>query len=199
MPSTSASSTSTAASSTKSAAEVLVFGYGNELRTDDGVGPRIARRLEHAAIPGIRSLALHQLTPELAEPIAAAATVIFVDASVEQAAGDLAVIPLAPPPQLGDLGHTSDPRTLLLLAHVLYGRAPAAWLVSIGVGSLDFGEHLTPEVEAAVPAVLETIGRLARLPAGRMPAAYSSQTLSPSISFVPSTRRSLALPATPPT
>jgi hydrogenase maturation protease len=62
-------------------AGVLVVGYGNSLRGDDGVGWHAAGRL--AADPrlaGARVLARHQLTPELAVDVAQASLVVLVDA-----------------------------------------------------------------------------------------------------------------------
>ena len=43
----------------------LVIGYGNELRGDDGLGPYIAARVEEQCLPHVRTLTVHQLTPEL--------------------------------------------------------------------------------------------------------------------------------------
>ena len=46
---------------------VLIIGYGNPLRADDGVGWQAARRLaELRQDEFVETLALHQLTPELA-------------------------------------------------------------------------------------------------------------------------------------
>ena len=60
----------------------LVIGYGNRLRGDDGVGWEVASRLA-AAVPSEAAhiLTVHQLTPELAEPVSEADLVIFIDAS----------------------------------------------------------------------------------------------------------------------
>ncbi len=63
---------------------VLVIGYGNTLRGDDGAGCYVAERLcalNHE--PGLKVLSLHQLTPELAQPVAEAGLVIFIDASIQ--------------------------------------------------------------------------------------------------------------------
>src|SRR5690242_16044076 len=62
---------------------LLIIGYGNTLRRDDGVGPRVAEAVESMALPGVRALPCPMLTPELADPIARAQRVIFVDAAVD--------------------------------------------------------------------------------------------------------------------
>ena len=59
---------------------ILVIGYGNTLRSDDGVGPRVAMAVASREWPGFNAIAVQQLTPELAEPLAAAELAIFVDA-----------------------------------------------------------------------------------------------------------------------
>ena len=48
---------------------VLVIGYGNTLRNDDGVGPRVAEALEALQLPGVRTLSCALLAPETAEPV----------------------------------------------------------------------------------------------------------------------------------
>ena len=60
----------------------MVIGYGNTLRGDDGVGPRVAEAVAALALPGVRTLVCAQLSPEHADPVAQARTVIFVDAAV---------------------------------------------------------------------------------------------------------------------
>ena len=64
---------------------LLVIGYGNTLRGDDGVGPRVAEAVAAMALPGVRTLGCHQLAPEHAEAISRADRVVFVDAAVDAA------------------------------------------------------------------------------------------------------------------
>lgn len=60
----------------------LIIGYGNPLRGDDGFGWHVADRLtELLNDESAKILAVHQLTPELAESIGEAKLVIFVDAA----------------------------------------------------------------------------------------------------------------------
>ncbi|MCC7210126.1 MAG: hydrogenase maturation protease [Anaerolineae bacterium] len=146
----------------------LVIGYGNTLRRDDGVGPAAARALEHrGAPPDTEIIALFQLTPELAEPISRADTVIFVDASVHDggAPGDVRETRLSVPddPHLdpGAFTHNVTPLLLVVAAHGLYGRAPdAAWLITVSAGSFDLGEGLSAPVQAALSRVVSRIEAL---------------------------------------
>lgn len=157
----------------RSAETILVLGYGNELRGDDAVGPRVAAAVAEWKLAGVHALALHQLTPELADPISHAQAVIFVDAAVSPSVTETTVLSLEPdaPSELG--AHTSDPRTLLALALALFGRCPRAWLIQIPVEQFDLGQPLSRTATRGVAAALENVRRLiqaSRL-AGTMPAA----------------------------
>ncbi len=63
--------------------ELLVIGYGNPLRGDDGVGPAVSGAIAVLGLPGVRALSVHQLTPELAAEAAGARVAVFVDAAVD--------------------------------------------------------------------------------------------------------------------
>lgn len=134
---------------------VLLIGYGNLLRSDDGVGPAIVSRL--AAIfydnPRGAFLAPHQLTPELAEDLAGAQRVVFVDATVELPAGEVGIRRLdgasVQAAAVAPLGHHATPEALLALCYGLYGRAPCAWSIGVGVANLEVGDRLSPLVARA--------------------------------------------------
>ena len=159
---------------------VLVVGYGNPLRSDDGVGPAVAERL--AADPRLRGAdirAEHQLTPELALDASAASLLVLVDAAEDVGVGEVAVrriradaatggepVEEAGPP----LTHHLDPGALLGLARQLFGSAPAeVVIIGIGPASLEVGERLSPVVEAAVSRVVELVADMVaeRAAAGR--------------------------------
>ena len=141
---------------------VLVVGYGNALRTDDGLGWHAAERLaDDPRLAGVTVLRRHQLTPELALDISAATLVVLVDASHGPPAGTVTVERLEP---AGDPGttwsHHLSPASLVTLAHELYGRAPDVFLVSCGVVSLEMGDRLSPVAEAALPRIVDAVAQL---------------------------------------
>jgi hydrogenase maturation protease len=74
---------------------LLVIGYGNTLRSDDGVGQRVAEAVTALSLPDVKTVSCDLLTPEWADPISQAKQVIFVDASVD-AAREVQLRPLAP-------------------------------------------------------------------------------------------------------
>jgi hydrogenase maturation protease len=144
---------------------ILVIGYGNPLRGDDGVAWRIVAALADA-LPQVSAHALHQLTPEWAEPISRAEAVVFVDAVAGGQPGQVECFGLneeagnLPAPQpIGS--HLTTPEGLLAMAAELFGRRPAACMVTIVGESFEVSESLSPTVEAAVPVAVSRIVALA--------------------------------------
>jgi hydrogenase maturation protease len=139
---------------------VLIIGYGNTLRADDGVGPRVAMAAASWEWPGLTAIAVPQLTPELAEPLAAAELAIFVDAWLAGGEETVEVLPLTPSGAPGTLGHASDPRSLLALGRAIYGRAPRSWLVTVPAADLSLGEGLSSIAERGAEEALKRIAAL---------------------------------------
>jgi hydrogenase maturation protease len=137
---------------------LLVIGYGNELRRDDAVGPRAARAVAAWRFLGVEGIAAHQLTPELAELIGEAERVVFVDAGRDDV---VLMRPLEPSRTTHVLGHAGEPRELLALAAALYGRRPAAWLITLPAPELGFGEGLSTAAEHGLAEALRQIRTLA--------------------------------------
>ena len=148
----------------------LILACGNTTRSDDGVGPRLAEWAEERFCnrADVRVVSQQQWTPELAEEIAAAEAVIFVDSSAESAPGHVRLISVeAKAGESGAATHHVDACELLGLAQALCGSRPAhAMLLTVGCGSTEFGETFSDCVEAALPraqtvleeAVLRFIG-----------------------------------------
>ena len=142
------------------AGDFLVIGYGNTLRSDDGVGAKVAAAVAELALPGVVALVRHQLTTELAEPISEARAVVFVDAAVD-ASTEVQVRTLEPAEGAQLMAHAADPRSLLAFAQELFGRCPPAWWLTIPVENLEFGEELSPLARRGYEIALEKIRALA--------------------------------------
>jgi hydrogenase maturation protease len=137
---------------------ILIIGYGNPLRGDDGFGWHAAGRIGIPASHDTEILARHQLTPELAEPLSRADLAIFIDASGEQTPERLICRRIEPNlEQAAAFTHQVDAGGLLSLARELYGAAPEAYVISAVAENFDCGETLSPQVES----VLEPAVRLA--------------------------------------
>jgi hydrogenase maturation protease len=129
---------------------ILIIGYGNRLRRDDGVGPTLAKTIqENEQLDDIRVIETHQLVPELAEEMAASdvTAVIFMDASVASGKLDasdimagLEVRRLDSVAATPSFSHQCDPSTLLLYCALLYAKKPPAWLVSIPGVDFTYGQ-----------------------------------------------------------
>ncbi len=138
----------------------LVIGYGNPLRSDDGVGPVVVRGLDPAA--GDAATEAIQLLPEHIEAVARAGLVVLVDAGVDLEPGDVRCRPVEAPSTSGtavDL-HELSPESLVTAARDLYGRCPAVWAVTVGAADLGFGEGLSPVVEAAIDRARAAVAAL---------------------------------------
>jgi hydrogenase maturation protease len=138
---------------------VLVIGYGNILRRDDGVGWAAARRLADQLPDEIASvMTVQQLLPELAEPVSHAKLVIFIDADAQLSGGAFARRDVESVIQRGKaIGHHQTPEGILRLADNLYGHSPRAVLYSIGGTDFSFGCALSPSVQVALRKVVHEI------------------------------------------
>jgi len=133
----------------------LIIGYGNPLRGDDGFGWHAAVRLQGLIHDdGIEILPVHQLTPELMDPISRVRRVIFIDAAVGEDAGKLTVTTLAAtggaPPAFT---HFATPAALLEGARSLYGAKPEALLVTVVGLDFEIGERLSEPVRLALESL----------------------------------------------
>ncbi len=135
----------------------LVIGVGNTLRRDDGLGPFIATSLP--PIPGVITLAVHQLTADDIEHVSHAERVLFIDAST----ADVEITPSPVIESSSPPGHVFGPAALLGLARGIHGIAPEGWLLPVPGFDFDFGEELSPKAASVVPiakkAVLDWINK----------------------------------------
>jgi hydrogenase maturation protease len=140
--------------------KLLVIGYGNTLRSDDGAGVRVAEVIAARGLPGVVALAVHQLTPEVAERLAGAERAIFVDARLAEQGRDIAVTRLDSSSSVRPAGHTNDPRALLALAQSVYGHTPQSWLITVPAVDLSLGENLSATAARGVEAAHERVLRM---------------------------------------
>jgi hydrogenase maturation protease len=136
--------------------DLLVIGYGNDLRSDDGAGRAVAAAIAEMELPGVEVQSVSQLTPELAIDIGAARRVVFVDANVDVAAMTVAAVA---PGEAGPaiMTHHGDPASMLSLAKTV-GEVPAeAVTISIPALNLNLGFELSEPTGHAVSRAIEFI------------------------------------------
>jgi hydrogenase maturation protease len=136
---------------------VLIIGYGNTLRGDDGAGRRLAEELAERKLPRVRTLSVHQLTPELAEDLAACGAVIFVDARLGRAGDTVSMCPIAADGSLAAVNHAMRPHALLAYARAMFGTSPRAWWLTVPGEDFEFGESLSAAAMAAAADALALI------------------------------------------
>lgn len=138
---------------------ILVVGYGNSIRGDDGLGPAVATQVEAWNLQGVKTLSLHQLTPEVAAELAIVKYAIFIDASIDKKS--IEVIPIQPLENTEiKWGHYLSPQTLLNLTQNLYETVPQADLISIPGVNFELCDRLSLEAENSVTKALEIIDQL---------------------------------------
>ncbi|HOK44744.1 MAG TPA: hydrogenase maturation protease [Bryobacteraceae bacterium] len=139
-------------------AEVLIIGYGNPLRGDDGAGWQAAEmlkdRIRDERVEIVRS---HQLTPEMAEAISRARKVIFIDADCDNREGQIAIRNVVPEHGSEVCTHQLTPGVLLGAARKLYGGSAEGMLVTMGAGSFEYGSELSEAVRTALPLLVERV------------------------------------------
>lgn len=141
-------------------AKILVIGYGNPLRSDDGFGQRAVEQLKKE-IKGqeVEFLECQQLTPELAERVAKVDLALFVDADTDGISGSMhsRFIAARRDQNSETLMHHLDPAGLLGLAEALYKKVPKAMLLTVTGECFGYGTQLSAEVAKALPGVVHHI------------------------------------------
>jgi hydrogenase maturation protease len=138
-------------------ARVLIIGYGNLLRGDDGFGWHAAERLrEIIRDPDVEVLTVHQLTPELMDPIGHAGEVVFLDAAATGEPGHISVTGIAPATGgAASFTHIATPAALLAGARVLYGSEARGVMVSVAGADFTLGAGLSEPVLEATRALVD--------------------------------------------
>ncbi len=125
----------------------LLICLGNKARGDDGVARRVAELVESSLPAGVTLVSTPQLDIVMAEDVAAATRVIFVDA--ERRTSPPVRVGVQEPGSAGTHAHAIDPAGLLALADTLYGGAPVAQVVSVAAPEMGHAEGLSQTAVAA--------------------------------------------------
>lgn len=134
---------------------VLVIGFGNPGRLDDGLGPAFAVRLAEAGINGVTVDSDYQLNIENAADIAEHDVVVFVDASVNSPE-PFSFYRLEPAEDTSFSTHSVSPRAVLHLAHQCFEARTRGYVLEIrGYEFDDFGEELSERSRKNLESALE--------------------------------------------
>ena len=131
---------------THAARRILLIGYGNPGRLDDGLGPALAAAIERLDLPGVTVDAEYQLTVEDAATVAEHEVVIFADADVS-GPEPFCLRRIAPKAAVSFSTHSVE---------------PAAVLGIRGYAFNEFGEMLSERARANLAAAVEFLQRAFR-------------------------------------
>ncbi len=135
--------------------KVLVYGYGNPGRLDDGLGPALAAEVASWGLPDVTVETDFQLQIEDAAVVAEHDVVIFADADV-RCDPPFALRPLPPADEVRFTTHSVAPGSILALALDHFGGAPRAFTLGIrGYDFDDFGETLSDNARKNLRAAAE--------------------------------------------
>ena len=135
--------------------KILVIGYGNPGRLDDGLGPAFAEKIRALELPGVAVESNYQLNIEDADLVAQFDVVVFADASVN-AGEPFEFQPLEKKdPTVGFSSHSITAGSLLGLAEELFNATPDACTMAIrGYDFNEFGEWLSAQAQANLDAAV---------------------------------------------
>lgn len=122
---------------------ILVLGYGNPGRQDDGLGPAVAAEIEQLGWPNLTAYDTYQLNIEDAMDVAEHDVVWFVDAA-KAGPSPYAVHEIAPASGIEFSSHLMRPEAILAIAYQCYGKSPRAFMLAIRGYEFTFVEALTP-------------------------------------------------------
>jgi hydrogenase maturation protease len=147
---------------------ILVLGYGNTLRSDDGVGYRVAAAVNSWQLPDVEGYPCHQLTPDLAAEIAPRQRVIFVDARVaaDEDSGQIQWEPVQPVAGTDApiSTHAATPAALMALARSLYSSTAIAHQLTIPALNFGFGESFSAITIQGQQQALERLRVIGKCP-----------------------------------
>lgn len=132
--------------------KILIYGYGNPGRQDDGLGAQFIEHLDQwINIQKLNFIDLdcnYQLNVEDAAQIHAYDTVIFVDASVDERVQDFLFEPLEINQQtMSFTTHAASPGYVAYLCKQMFQHAPQCYLLHIKGYTFDFAEGLSPQAQ----------------------------------------------------
>lgn len=129
--------------------EILVLGWGNPGRLDDGLGPALVQSLGALRLPRVALDSDYQLTMEDAAEVARYRRVLFVDAD-RTGRAPFSLRRLRPEVEGSSFStHSVSAGAVLALSRDLFGAEPEAWLLGIrGYEFDEFGEGLSDGARA---------------------------------------------------
>jgi len=159
---------------------VLVIGYGNPAREDDGIGPAAVEIIGKYGIDGITVDANYQPTVEDAAALAQHDYVVFIDASMT-GEEPFTFSRLHPKHQMRFSSHSVEPEEVLWLAQDLFNARTEAYILGVrGYSFSMFTENMTEKASENLKKALDFLVPVLKTKFFRA-AAHSYNTDMPSL------------------
>jgi hydrogenase maturation protease len=131
---------------------LVVFGWGNDARGDDGLGPLLLQRVARAAWPQVLAIEDFQLQIEHALDLDGADLALFLDAGKDTPA-PFTFAEIAPALVTTPTTHALSPEAVLdVYARALGRSPPPAFMLCIRGERFELGESLSPEASGRLGA-----------------------------------------------
>ncbi|MFP4059850.1 MAG: hydrogenase maturation protease [Bacteroidales bacterium] len=147
--------------------KILVYGYGNPGRQDDGLGVLLAEKIEKWArnnhFTNIITDSNYQLNIEDAAEISNSDVVVFADASMEDIPGHC-MTEVEPSPKVEFTMHSVSPGFVVNLCRQIYGKVPACYLMHIRGYEWELKESLTRKAKINLEAAFEFLTSYLKCP-----------------------------------
>jgi hydrogenase maturation protease len=137
--------------------KILLIGYGNPTRMDDGVGWYIAKMIRDGISDKVDVMEADQLSVEMIEDIKDRQVVIFVDAHVSEEDDWIRISEVQPDTKLGLTAHIVSPSNLLSICQSIYNKYPKAYLYSVKGVNFDFSEELSEQTRKSADEAIKLV------------------------------------------
>lgn len=135
---------------------ILIIGYGNPGRQDDGLGPALADAMERLGLPGVTVDSDYQLTVEHAEMAARHRVVVFADATVETPESFRWNRVEAGTTDIRFTSHHLGPSDVLALARDVFSAEPQGYVLAVRGECFDaFHTGLSPGARSSLEQAVE--------------------------------------------
>jgi hydrogenase maturation protease len=135
---------------------ICIIGIGNTLRGDDGVGAYVCTEIKTLNLPGVDTMVVQQLTPDLMEDLQQYKHIIITDASYN--CKGFAFYPLqADETNAQSSSHAVNASMFYLLFKKIYSKQPTFYICAIEPEDVSIGSGLTTTSQANAEKAIHAI------------------------------------------
>ncbi len=141
---------------------LIVFGWGNDARGDDGLGPLLLDRVTRAGWPDVATIEDYQLQIEHALDLDGADAALFLDAGRDTPA-PFSFAEIAPKRDATHTTHALAPEAVLdVYARTLAKTPPPSFMLCVRGETFELGEGLSAEAAGRLEAAWDFLQGLMR-------------------------------------